>query len=465
MPFANRNPPQSVPRETGVFRPGLLHLLIAAGVSLSIILVGTLVVNLQSREIEARRQVDLLMAGSTLRARLSRELNSVLYLTSGMSSYLAVRHASLERGEVEAILGGMHRNARHVRNFAIAVGFRVTYIYPFSGNEKAVGLHYPDVPAQWPDVKRAAESGVPVLIGPVPLVQGGSGLIYRVPIYIGGRYWGLLSSVIDSESLLKSAVAESASNGTAIAIRGKNGAGMAGEVFWGDPGLFSASGIQLVDVDVPGGKWVIALRQTGTQPQLALWLMHGLVWLFALTLGWSTLVVLVQRDRLAQLALFDPLTGLPNRLLLRDRVERALSALRRDPGRSCLLLFIDLDRFKQVNDRLGHKAGDTALQHTAQRITGAVRESDTVGRWGGDEFIVFMDNVDRSKVGEMIAKVRQVVELPTSYAQQPFAVGASIGHAFAPEDGSTLEELLRAADARMYENKAGRRDEQAPTTA
>jgi diguanylate cyclase (GGDEF)-like protein len=465
MPFANRNPPQSVPRETGVFRPGLLHLLIAAGVSLSIILVGTLVVNLQSRDIEARRQVDLLMAGSTLRARLSRELNSVLYLTSGMSSYLAVRHASLERGEVEAILGGMHRNARHVRNFAIAVGFRVTYIYPFSGNEKAVGLHYPDVPAQWPDVKRAAESGVPVLIGPVPLVQGGNGLIYRVPIYVSGRYWGLLSSVIDSESLLNSAVAESVSNGTAIAIRGKNGAGMAGDVFWGDLGLFSASGIQLVDVDVPGGKWVIALRQTGTQPQLALWLMHGLVWLFALTLGWSTLVVLVQRDRLAQLALFDPLTGLPNRLLVQDRIDRAMSNLRRDSNKTCLLLFIDLDGFKLVNDRFGHKAGDTALQHTAQRITGAVRESDTVGRWGGDEFIVFMDNVDRSKANEMIAKVRQVVELPTSYAQQPFAVGASIGHAFAPEDGSTLEELLRAADARMYENKAGRRDEQAPTTA
>ncbi|MCW5575905.1 MAG: GGDEF domain-containing protein, partial [Burkholderiales bacterium] len=133
--------------------------------------------------------------------------------------------------------------------------------------------------------------------------------------------------------------------------------------------------------------------------------------------------------------------------------------LRRDQSRTCLLLFIDLDGFKQVNDRLGHKAGDTALQHTAQRITGAVRESDTVGRWGGDEFVVFMENVDRANVGEMVAKVRQVVELPTNHAQQQFSVGASIGLAFAPDDGNTLEDLLRAADARMYENKALRRED------
>lgn len=459
MPFATNNTNEKVPRETGVLRPGLLHLLIAAGVSLMVILSGTLVVNMQAREIEARRQVDLLMAGSSLRARLSRELNSVLYLTSGMSSYLAVRHSSLEREEVEAILAGLHRDARHVRNFAVAVGFHLTYIYPLKGNEKAIGLHYPDVPSQWPDVKRAADSGMPVLIGPIPLVQGGTGLIYRVPISIDGRYWGLLSSVIDSESLLNTAIAESASDGTMIAIRGRNGAGMAGDVFWGNAALFSEPGVQRVDVDVPGGKWVIALRHADAPRQYQLWLLHGLVWLFAITLGWSTLVVLTQRARLGQLALFDTLTGLPNRLLVRDRIDRAMSGLRRDPSRTCLLLFIDLDGFKEVNDRLGHKAGDTALQHTAQRITGAVRESDTVGRWGGDEFVVFMENVDRASVGEMVAKVRQVVELPTHYAQQQFAVGASIGIAFAPDDGSTLEELLRAADARMYENKALRRDD------
>jgi len=456
-----KNPTEKTPHETRGLLQGLQQLLIPAAVSLAVIVVGTLAVNMQAREFEGRRQVDLLTIGSSMSARLSRELNSVLYLTSGMSSYLAVRHSSLERGEVEAILAGLYRDARHVRNFTVAVGYRLTYVYPVKGNEKAIGLNYPDVPAQWPDVKRAADSGMPLLIGPIPLVQGGKGLIYRVPIYIEGRYWGLLSSVIDSESLLRTAIAESTSNGKTIAtaIRRGNGVGAESDVFWGDPALFSAQDAQHVDVEVPGGKWVIALRHTTPPPRLALWLMHAVVWMLAAILGWGTLLLLAQRARLAQLALFDPLTGLPNRLLVRDRIARAMSGLRRDPDRTCLLLFIDLDGFKQVNDSLGHKAGDTALQHTAQRVTGAVRESDTVGRWGGDEFVVFMENVDRASVGEMVDKVRQVVELPTNYAQEQFSVGASIGIAFAPDDGSTLEELLRAADARMYENKALRRED------
>lgn len=465
MPFPFQKPLHDPSHETGALRPGVLHLLVAAVVCVFTGIAGSLLVSLQSREIEARRQLDLLVAGSALRARLSRELNSVLYLTSGMSSYLTVRHDSLEREEVEAILGGLYRNARHVRNFAVAVEYRVTYIYPVKGNEKAIGLNYPDVPAQWPDVKRAAESGVPVLIGPVPLVQGGSGLIYRVPIFIDGRYWGLLSSVIDSESLLGSVIAESASNGTALAIRGRNGSGMAGDVFWGDPALFSAPDAQYVDVDVPGGKWVIALRQTEAPRQYQLWLLHGLVWLLAAVLGWSALVVLAQRAQLGRLALFDPLTGLPNRLLVQDRIDRAMSNLRRDSSRSCLLLFIDLDGFKQVNDRLGHKAGDTALQHTAQRIVGAVRETDTVGRWGGDEFIVFMENVERAMVPELVAKVRQVIGVPTAYGQHQFSVGASIGSAFAPDDGGSLEELMRAADARMYGDKGSRRPPDKPAAA
>ena len=143
-------------------------------------------------------------------------------------------------------------------------------------------------------------------------------------------------------------------------------------------------------------------------------------------------------------------------MLIKDRIDRAMSVLRRDPARTCLLLFIDLDDFKAVNDSLGHKAGDVVLQQTAQRITGAVRESDTVGRWGGDEFIVFLENVDQGRVNDLVRKIRQVVELPTAYGDRQINVGASIGLAFAPDDGGTLDDLVRAADGRMYSDKNAR---------
>jgi diguanylate cyclase (GGDEF)-like protein len=442
--------------EAGRFRPGVLHLLIAAFVCVTVIIAGTLVVNLQEREIDARRKVDLLVFGSALQARLTRELNSVLFLTGGMSSYLVVRHADLQPAEVESILAALHRDSRHLRNFAVAVGYQVAYVYPVKGNEKVIGVNYPDIPDQWPAIKRAIDSRKPLLIGPLNLIQGGSGLIYRVPIFVGDSYWGLLSSVIDADSLLGSALSGVDGSGIAIAIRGKDGAGLQGAVFRGDPALFDDPDAQLIDVVVPGGKWVIALRAVVAPEHRVLWLLHGLVWLLALTLGWSALVVLMQRAQLSRLALFDAMTELPNRLLVEDRVDRAMSGLRRDPEKTCLLLFIDLDGFKLVNDRLGHRAGDAVLKSTARRIAGTVRETDTVGRWGGDEFIVFMENVDRSQIDGLIEKIRQAVELPTGVAQHQVTVGVSVGRAFAPDDGATLDELVRAADERMYADKESR---------
>lgn len=458
MPFKFRTQLHRIEDEGNGFRPRPVQLLIALAVCLVVVGTGTGIINLQARQLEARQKVDLLVLGSSIRARLSRELNRVLYLTSGLSSYLAVRRNDLQRDEIEAILARLYNESSHVRNFAIAVGYRLTYVYPVKGNEKAIGLYYPDVPAQWPAIKRAVDSKQPVLIGPVKLVQGGSGLIYRVPIFINDKYWGLLSSVIDSESLLVDALSEGSSGGYALAIRGKDAMGMAGETFWGDAALFDNRDAQLFDLEVPGGKWVMALRATMPPQQEGLWLMRGLVWLLALILGWSALIVLMQRSRLARQAMFDPLTRLPNRLLTGDRINRALSGLRRDPSRSCLLLFIDLDGFKLINDQFGHKMGDLALQNVAGRVAETLREIDTVGRWGGDEFVVFMENIDRNNINDLIEKIRQAVERPVDSAAGPLKVGASIGFAYAPIDGTALDELVRAADSRMYADKGKRRD-------
>jgi|GEM_PF-4336373 len=136
--------------------PGLW--LIAAAVCLTVIIAGTLLINLQARENEARRKIDLLIQGSSIRARLSRELNRVLYLTSGLSSYLTVRHTDLHRNELESILLTMYQNSQHVMSFGIAVGYRVTYVYPVKGNASVIGIYYPDVPSQWPAIKRTIDN-------------------------------------------------------------------------------------------------------------------------------------------------------------------------------------------------------------------------------------------------------------------------------------------------------------------
>jgi diguanylate cyclase (GGDEF)-like protein len=433
------------------------HWLIASVVFFAVICTGTWILSLEASERDAQRKFELVVQGTALRSQMNRELNRVLYLTSGLRSYLVARQKNLKSDEIENILAAIYAESRHIKNFTVAVGHRITYVHPLAGNKEVLGLFYPDIPAQWNGIKKIIDSGKPKLLGPVNLVQGGSGLIYRIPIFIDGQYWGLLSSVIDSRSLFEAMFAENKANGLEIAIRGADGPDMKGEVFWGDAAVFANRNAQLIDVDIPGGKWVLGVQSaTASASKNRLWLLQGMVWLLGLALSWSTLIVLSQRAKLERLALFDALTGLPNRLLLDDRINRAMTSMQRDTLKTCLLMFVDLDRFKLINDELGHHAGDFALKSAANRIRATVREVDTVGRWGGDEFLLFMENVDRNKINELIAKIRKAVEKPVKYRNHEISFGISIGYALAPDDGKKMDDLLRVADERMYANKNAR---------
>lgn len=159
------------------------------------------------------------------------------------------------------------------------------------------------------------------------------------------------------------------------------------------------------------------------------------------------------QQRLTQLAHFDSLTGLPNRLLFRERLKLALSVAQRQGGRLAVM-FIDLDRFKVINDTLGHQAGDQLLQQVAQRISGCLRGSDTVGRLGGDEFAVLVSDVGREYDVSVVARrLVDVLAQPVLLEGQELFVSASIGITFYPDDCDDLEMLIRNADTAMYRAK------------
>ena len=151
-----------------------------------------------------------------------------------------------------------------------------------------------------------------------------------------------------------------------------------------------------------------------------------------------------------RLAELDPLTGLPNRALLRDRVAQAMAAARRH-GSRLALLFLDLDRFKQINDTLGHAAGDQTLREVALRLGLAVRAADTVGRYGGDEFLILLSEVSQAADAAVIAaKLLAVLAEPLQVAGQDMRLTASIGIGIHPDDADTLDALIAQADAAMY---------------
>jgi len=160
-----------------------------------------------------------------------------------------------------------------------------------------------------------------------------------------------------------------------------------------------------------------------------------------------------RQEHLHFAATHDHLTGLPNRALLHQRAEHAIAVCRRS-GRMLALLFIDLDRFKSINDSLGHGAGDDVLREVETRLSGCWREVDMIARHGGDEFVVLLEDIERIEEAEqVIARMRAALEAPLTVQGEAVTVTSSIGVALYPRDGEVASTLLRNADLAMYRAK------------
>jgi diguanylate cyclase (GGDEF)-like protein len=168
------------------------------------------------------------------------------------------------------------------------------------------------------------------------------------------------------------------------------------------------------------------------------------------------MILLLLEDQIEHnrhLALHDHLTGLPNRRLYQDRLAIALERARRSEAQAALLV-VDLDRFKEVNDTMGHHVGDLVLQHVAAMFSARVRRSDTVARTGGDEFSIVLEQpTSREDAIRVREALESILDEPMQLAGKEVRVGASIGIAIFPDDANEMEDLCIAADLRMYDVK------------
>ena len=161
-----------------------------------------------------------------------------------------------------------------------------------------------------------------------------------------------------------------------------------------------------------------------------------------------------KEELIAFQAFHDALTGLPNRTLFRDRLEQTLALARRHKYRTPAIMFLDLDRFKQINDTLGHDAGDSLLKEVAARLRRCVRETDTVARMGGDEFTVLLPEVTNVDDARAVAeKIIESMRQPTVLAGQEVSITTSIGVSIFPRDGRDPDTLMKHADTAMYHVK------------
>jgi len=166
---------------------------------------------------------------------------------------------------------------------------------------------------------------------------------------------------------------------------------------------------------------------------------------------------IIRRDRaeaqIKHMATHDTLTNIPNRNLFFDRLSYAMAHANRQ-GEKLAVLFIDLDGFKTVNDLWGHDAGDHLLKTTADKLVMTLRESDTVARFGGDEFVAILTNVkDATKIEDVVDKLKSEIATTTTFETKTISVGASIGFAVYPDHSEEMDQLLCLADRSMYDDK------------
>ena len=192
---------------------------------------------------------------------------------------------------------------------------------------------------------------------------------------------------------------------------------------------------QTIQAEPPGTRHAADLREANEQLVLALMQSKA------------------ESDEMSRAAALDALTQLPNRMLFLDRFAQAITGGRRR-NRRMAVLFVDLNNFKQVNDALGHHFGDQVLQAAARCMVSVVRASDTVCRYGGDEFLILLDEVTQaSDAGAIADKINAALAVPTQLAEHVLRMSASIGISVYPDDGEDVTSLIDAADAAMYEAK------------
>lgn len=402
---------------------------------------------------------------SILRSNLEAGLMADIYQASTLGTLVTLLPESGAR-ELGIAAERILNKSKNIDAIGIAKNDVINHMFPLKGNESALGLDYRTVPEQWAQVKKAREIQEIFIAGPVTLVQGGRGLIVRVPVFrdppTNSDYWGVISAVIDFDSLLQETGILEFSHRYPLTIRGYDSSGASGDIFFGVPNL-SKTRYATETVYFPFGSWSLSVFSSDTLEQQLPWYEFHLVRIFgysALLALSVTFIVIYRLYIIADTrALHDELTKLPNRRYFMQSYKQQFELAQRYKKRyHFALVNIDLDHFKHINDTHGHDAGDTVLRETAERIKGSLRRSDMVARMGGDEFLVVVYNPkSEQSLLALLQKIESAIcTAPVIYGQEFIKLHVSMGYAMFEPGMTSPEQMLKIADERMYQHKHGK---------
>lgn len=306
-------------------------------------------------------------------------------------------------------------NSDLIMNIGLAPNDILSYIYPLKENRNALGLNLRSNLSEQRATLIARDSKKAFISDPKELIQGGKALIIRYPIFTDlqkmNDYWGSLNVAIDYERLIEKSNLYKVSEADVALVVNSN-SGEKDKLIEGNKNVIGKFDISY-SIYLPTGKWTLFAKYKKINKNEALKSFKNLLIILAaiiFTIGYLLLLSIINNySRMKKLALHDELTHLPNRRYLLNEMNRIMS--RKNGKTNLTLLNIDLNRFKNINDSLGHDAGDEALKYTALKLADCLRSSDFISRVGGDEFIAIITRSTTQKdIDKIIRKIHNSLE-------------------------------------------------------
>lgn len=333
-------------------------------------------------------------------------------------------------------------------SFNIAPDGVVGFVYPQEGNEMVIGvdLIHDDRDQVREDIALGIETGERIITGPVELIRGGTGLIFRRPIFIDGEFWGLVSSIVDLEMITSILETNNESDVYKFALLDESDRLIAGDSdVLAKEGFYAVNVLDLIDLKVAA---IYSPEVSDLNWSLINFFKYstlGILVLILLAFYWTLNLNNRLGRQLNRIVYYDSLTSLPNRRSLHEEIDRLIGA-----EIHFHLAFIDLDDFKNINDTLGHTFGDKVLKVAAQRFIRPNHTAIKAFRWGGDEFVLIFENQEKIQVIEEIEELIAIFNRPILIDESEFTLSLSVGVVSFPIDSGNEDDLIKKADMLMY---------------
>lgn len=427
-----------------------------ASLLICVLITGILVQSMQQVEYMQMERLVL-----SKRNKINEVISRLLYKAQTLSALVIQSNGEME--DFEKVAATIVDDPA-ILNIIIAPGGVISKVYPLDGNEQVIGFRYFEEGAGNKEAVAARETGELVLGGPFELVQGGMALVGRLPVYLkeetGERkFWGLVSVTLKYPEVLEGAELDKLEEeGFSYELWRINPDTGQKQVIASDQYIAFKNGPSVEkEISIFHSEWFLKVSP------IKMWYQHPETWIYSISgLLISLLIAFLVRHNydlkqikkeLESMVWRDYLTGLYNRSRLFADVDQMMA----EEKKAFILCYMDLNNFKQVNDSYGHNSGDLVLQQFAEKFKKHIGPSQVLFRVGGDEFVLLFKGTDnQAEAKKFFDQMKQEFKKPVFLCRkESLCLSFSVGFAVYPEDGESIDELIAAADSRMYDQKNG----------